>query len=158
MDIKYVAGLFDGEGSCWVYKHKTKDCQRGWYFCPRAQISNTNSQIMEKLKEQLGGRIHNDSPLSYPKHWKPAYSWGINAYDDIIPFLNSILPYLIIKKQVAKLLIEFCEIRKTLKRTYVFKNGRFAKGNQLKYPKRMFEIYDAIRKINHRRTKDEIEK
>ncbi len=88
MDIRYVAGIFDGEGNIYI---KGTNIQ--------ANVSNTNWKLITELIKKFGGGI-SEFTREEPHH-KRCWLWrvcGDNAED----FLRKIEPYLIIKKKKAK--------------------------------------------------------
>jgi hypothetical protein len=99
----YVAGIIDGEGCLIVSKS-----DRGSYdnYYGRIHVKNTDMRLMKWLVENFGGNIHVNKPKS--KKHSIAYSWYFsgNAKSKEI-FLLSIMPYLIIKREQAKVLVEF---------------------------------------------------
>lgn len=53
----YIAGLIDGEGSLWIWKHKTPRAKRGYCWDIGLVISNTNLALLEKVQSVFCGRI-----------------------------------------------------------------------------------------------------
>ena len=106
----YLAGIIDGEGSLIITRS-----DRGTYYnyYARIHVKNTDMRLMHWLVDNFGGNIHPHKPKS-PLH-KKAYSWYFsgNAKSKEI-FLLALLPYLIIKKEQAILLVEFfrlCDVK-----------------------------------------------
>ena len=79
---------------------------------------NTNVEIKENTK---GNR-------------KTLYIAEIRDRTKIAQLLESILPFLLIKEQHAKLMIEYCELRER----YIY------------HQPREYEIYEELRKLNKR--------
>lgn len=100
----YVAGIIDGEG-CLII---TRSNRHGSYFnyYARIHVKNTDMRLMRWLVDNFGGNIHPHKPKSV-KH-SMAYSWYFsgNAKSKEL-FLLAIMPYLIVKKEQAKILVEF---------------------------------------------------
>lgn len=101
--LAYMAGFFDGEG--WIYIVKTKPYKLRRMISNRyylyVGIGNTNQEIIEWIKDRVGGNILSEvgkNGLMY--RWHLA---SIKAKD----FLEKILPYLKIKKPQAILAIDF---------------------------------------------------
>ena len=102
MDIKYLAGFFDGEGSISIIFRQYKNGARGYQVL--VQISNTNLSILEIFKEKFGGQIR---PLKkMMSQYKQAWLWRIVSRQ-ALSFLEQIIPYLIIKTNQAILAISF---------------------------------------------------
>lgn len=100
MDIQYIAGFFDGEGSVKLPRNTT---------CVNTGLSivNTDRLVLEKIKEFLGcGVIYNHG---IPKKWgkKPIFSFQIKKRHDVIETLQKMLPYLEVKHASGQKLLEF---------------------------------------------------
>jgi len=116
LTIQYVAGLFDGEGCVNIYQTKkgVKKDRIGYELT--ATIYNTYFEIIKRLKETFGGygltrkreRVRNG------ENWKTSYEWKLSC-SKAKDFLKKLLPYLIIKKEQAKIAIEFQELRERKK-------------------------------------------
>lgn len=90
MEIAYVAGLFDGEGSI--------------YLAPKGksvQISLTQKEtpILYLLKSQFGGSI-----CKYGK--QVCHKWRLHTIPEMIVFLELITPFLFIKVVEARIALE----------------------------------------------------
>jgi hypothetical protein len=102
IDIRYIAGFFDGEGSIGIYyRKKNKD-----RFHLRTQLTQNKSDYVEYLMNYLmkiyGGNLGEQITLS--GHIK--YNWQLNA-DKAVHFLREILPHLILKKAQADIAIKW---------------------------------------------------
>lgn len=90
--LGYIAGIVDGEGSI-VRVHNEQ--QTAW----RVSVANTNTELLDYLRT-IGGSVFNRN-----KHnrlgTKPCFAWVISSQLDVLRFLNSIKPYMIIKKSAA---------------------------------------------------------
>jgi hypothetical protein len=106
----YLAGIVDGEGSITGSRNQV-----------RLQITSTD----ESLVRWVSARIP-DCPIYKMESWKyQSNNWkrGIKAsnkarfevqvyrYTDLVPLLEAIVPYLVIKKQTAILALEFAKSR-----------------------------------------------
>lgn len=98
----YIAGFFDGEGSIFIQHKKTS---RGYTdYQLSVSVTNTDFLIIQWIKDNLGGNIN----FTARKHngLKDRYAWRISGRN-AIPFIERIFPYLRIKKERAKLAIEY---------------------------------------------------
>lgn len=150
----YLAGLIDGEGTFGIVKHK-ENTTRGFYFCPYISISNTNKNALLFIKEELGsiGNLHKTSTRKQDRgNIKPSYKFDICKRQHIIEIIPKTLPYLIIKKDNALILLEFCRNREEKGRIYRHsKKGRFLKGVlQIDYTESDFLLYNKLREMNRR--------
>ena len=116
MNIEYIAGLFDGEGSVRItfekrrnkpYVFKMKNPTRG-NFQMGASVANTHLYVLRKLKEKFGGRLSADSKRKDKPHWKNCFTWSI-ASKSAENFLRAIEPFVIIKKNHIKIALKFQE-------------------------------------------------
>jgi hypothetical protein len=104
-ELAYIAGMIDGEGCLRIYNPTNNDG-----YNRKSQtiltIANTNKEVLEWIKNKLDcGNIyvreHNN-----PK-WKPVYNLRIASRLQIIKILKKIKPYIIIKKEKLKELLEY---------------------------------------------------
>ncbi|MHA1627255.1 MAG: LAGLIDADG family homing endonuclease [Candidatus Asgardarchaeia archaeon] len=105
--VAYIAGFFDGEGSIFISKSKKQ------YFLT-VSISNTNLHVLEEVQKIIGGNI-SKSP---DNRENSSELFKLRLYcNEAKKFLEKILPYLKIKKEQAKLAIEFQSKMEKGKRT-----------------------------------------
>lgn len=110
----YVAGLFDGEGTFTMSSLKRKGLPD--YVFGEIYITNTNQEIMSWLKDNFGGSIR--VSRYGEKGWKDCYKWFLSQKGRR-QFIEQIIPFLIIKKKQASLLLELftlMELQKASKR------------------------------------------
>ena len=92
-EIGYVAGLMDADGSIG---------SSGKYYQPRVQITNTNTNVMKWLLDNIGGVVYKESSSTgLIKSRKQVYRWQLLKNKEVIGFLELIIPLLIIKKSNA---------------------------------------------------------
>ncbi len=147
----YLAGLFDGEGSVSVARTKpnNKNRDRTYRYTLEVTLTNTHQKTIEMFSKLFNGsysRIRHHDKVG----WKDAHCirWSSLKAKS---FLEELLPYLIIKKEQAKLAIEFQE-RKTQKRGFVpVKAGR-GLSHRLSDEeiKKRHYYYDKIVRLNNR--------
>src|SRR3972149_2415576 len=83
----YLAGFFDGEGTVELrfVLHKKK----GYFSQIRVSISNTNLEILEKIKEIYGGYILNRGKRTPNRRniyvWQAASRVAANFLENILP-------------------------------------------------------------------------
>lgn len=107
----YLAGLIDGEGclTAWRYWNaKRTNCKPYWQYSCRANITSTSFVLMKWLVQHFGGsfRIARDAN---EKH-KARLEWRPKGRANLKRLLLSTLPYLVIKQEQAKLLLEWVEL------------------------------------------------
>ena len=103
LDIRYIAGIIDGEGSIDFYRSG-----RSWAV--RLRVGNTYVELLRRLRLQFGGWI--SRPRVFSRRWKPYASWDI-AGPRAERLLADVLPYLIVKRAQA---ITALQLRATVRR------------------------------------------
>lgn len=97
MNIQYIAGFFDGEGSIVISKNRI-----------RISLPQTNKEILEEIKKYFG--VGNLTVLKKRKeHWKDAWSYYVSGSKACFKVLNELEPYLILKKDKAKKGLSFIQ-------------------------------------------------
>jgi len=134
----YLAGIVDGEGTITIfnhqqYKRKTKQ------YKPCISIANTDENLMIYISKNYSEKYH---VLRYEgEKNKTCYVWMIRSLDNIQNILDRIMPYLIIKKQHAKILYKYIMTRKKV-RLY----NKNAPYSEIEY-----KCYKKIKKLNERK-------
>ena len=104
LSAEYIAGLFDGEGSLSFMVCKTP---QGWNSATAVvRVANGNRQVLEFIKTQFGGVLHT---------YKPRYPGA--ALNHVLHihrrqakrFLEAITPFLVIKRNLAWIVLCFLE-------------------------------------------------
>jgi len=133
--VAWLAGFTDGEGTitlCRINECRAKN--RTAHIRPIFQIVNTNYTSLQECQtilEHITGRrptIKNKSfgNIVQKSHWKDSYQIQVVKQQDVKKICQALIPYLIIKKLQAELLVKFVEIRET-----VVRKGRYGvKGGQ----------------------------
>lgn len=107
----YLAGLVDGEGCLTITRQRNVNGNRDevpYHYKTTINIAMTSERIMKWLVSEVGGvyyHRHSDSPK-----WKDAYCWHPSGHNNVERFLLGILPYLVIKHEQARLLLEFVRL------------------------------------------------
>jgi len=134
----YVSGIVDGEGTITIcrseYNGKDRNNKIRHYiaFHVKVNVKNTDERLMKWLQSRFGGEYYKDES-SLKKHptWKPAYVW-FHAAKDKEPFLLSILPYLILKREQANIALQFLRL------------------DSQRVPEKRQELYEKIVALNQR--------
>jgi hypothetical protein len=115
ISIQYLAGLIDGEGYVGIRRclKKEKGRKDQLEFKPTVVIANTNYNLMLMLKKTFYGSICKKN-LGLKILWKQSYSFEFNR-TEIKEILPKLIPYLIIKKEQAILVMD---LFKTYKNHY----------------------------------------
>lgn len=98
--LAYMAGIIDGEGSIMINgsNHKQQSV---------VSVANTSELLIKWIVTHFGG--HTNIEYSENVNHKNRYWWRLYGYS-MKPFLESILPYLVIKKPQAELMLELFKI------------------------------------------------
>ncbi len=112
-ELFYIAGFFDGEGCVNLQMNESKK-----YGELTVCISNNHCGILRYIQSIFNGRIHNTRSYGYTPEWRCESKKAVF-------FLESVLPYLRIKRRQAELAIEF---QKTVIKGMIHrKNGTFTR-------------------------------
>jgi DNA-binding CsgD family transcriptional regulator len=137
----YIAGLLDGEGTVTINETKVrmgKKRERYLSLRPLIKIANTDREVLEWVARQVGGFRFATRNGRESKHGKRlVYDIVLKKQKDILVFLEMLLPYLIIKRRQAELVVEFCR-------------SRLAKPNHAPYDEGELEILAEVRRLNER--------
>lgn len=111
LDIRYVAGVFDGEG--WITVCRTKLGGYRQYSADYVRyqlvvgVGNTHRPLVDRLHAQFGGSY---SVSHVAKRKMPLartnYTWTL-ASQPAADFLSYILPHMLVKAEEAALAVEF---------------------------------------------------
>ena len=100
--LLYMAGLFDGEGHITIIKTSPIN-SRTPIHCLRVGIGNNHKGVVEMFLEEFGGsNIYEEKP----EKGRLVYKWYITT-NKALKFIETIEPFLIVKKKQALLAKEF---------------------------------------------------
>lgn len=139
-ELAYIAGFFDGEGSFQVTRNKGTKYKDSYGIL--VGFSNTDKGIIEWFEDRIDGKTSIGN--RYEDNRKTIFRFTVHSGDREV-FLHAIYPYLKIKKDVARLVIEF----QTMIRKGGGKNTGIH-GIDEKEQKRREEIFWEARKLNQR--------
>lgn len=106
----YLAGIIDGEGTITLGIQAEYKLNK-IYFKPKITISNTNKKLMNWISPKMTIKTIFAQRNRKNRKWKDCYNIEMNGYK-ILPILKMLYPYLIIKKENCKILINWIERRK----------------------------------------------
>lgn len=105
-EAAYMAGYLDGEGTISITRAKRVENRAGYRWMPIMAINNTHRDSLECLRQMCGnGRLCLVNPGKLGIQ-KPGYRLQFTA-NQIRYVLPQIMPYLIIKREQAAILLEF---------------------------------------------------
>ena len=112
LDIEYIAGLFDGEGS--IYYKQIAEKRKGRNPCKvwkiRMEMSMTDKNVMELVHETLGcGSLRERKFLKpYAKKWKKQWRWQC-SHRDALYVCKLLWPHAIVKLHKMEQIIDHYE-------------------------------------------------
>lgn len=118
----YLAGLFDGEGHL-GFSFSSK---MSAYPTPIMSIGNTNKEVIEWVKTNFGGGVLMRPRPSRSTMWE----WCLWRRDGMGEIIRGMLPYLIIKKRHAELMLRYFEVHPFGRAKNILhrENGEFLKS------------------------------
>jgi hypothetical protein len=99
--VTYLAGVTDSEGNIGIVKHKRRERLTPAYE-PRLQVGNTSNQMLDLFIKTFGGKVTPEKRLT--QGGKNFYHWTVYGVP-MIKALEAMLPFLIVKREEAKLVI-----------------------------------------------------
>ncbi len=104
----YLAGLIDTDGSLSIRRNKAQMNDRNYRYCPMIQLSMNDIRGLNFIKENC--------PFGNFKIFKArtcvtgfTNKWAVQSRNDVIAILERIIPYLYVKQENAKILLDFCK-------------------------------------------------
>jgi hypothetical protein len=137
MEISYLAGLFDGEGSISIIHQLSRPRRNRHYHVLQVNITNTHEGVLRTVRDAVGfGLFRAKSVRGKHSNCKTVFEWNARS-DQARRFLELVLPFLIIKKARADLALEF--------------QGRISRcSTAINCEQHWKSDYcDAMRKLNH---------
>lgn len=111
-DLAYMGGIIDGEGSVRIFKSVIRDNYDN-YKCT-TNVTNTDKRLLDWIKNTFKiGWIQSRKFQS--QKWKQSWAWILRT-EEIKAFLPLVLPYLLIKQEHAKMVLEMLSKAKTTRR------------------------------------------
>lgn len=107
-DLAYIGGLMDGDGSFTVAR-RTNNKGINLLYYPLIQFGSLNRESVNLMKEIFGGTLHLQKSHSKTDGSlrRDFYRWRLEKSPNCLPFLETMIPYLEIKKERAEFLKDF---------------------------------------------------
>lgn len=110
----YLAGIVDGEGSIYIGAFSTNPKTGTPHYQTNIEVNNTDVGLINWLVDVFGGKTLSYTPNQTPKNSRrPVYRW-IASGNRVTHLCEIMLPYLVIKKRQAEIMLK---MRETFKRT-----------------------------------------
>lgn len=136
LTASYLAGYLDGEGYFGIYIVRKK------HYISCIKATSVDRDIIEGLVKSFGGYFYH---RTFKGNSKDAYSWTLTD-KKVVPFIESIIPYLRMKKKQAEIILK----REKLKEQIDNKGGRKGMVYSEEIIKKMEWYYKEIKRLNHR--------
>jgi len=156
-NLSYIGGFIDGEGCFSLGSSPARYEYRGKMYGPYAvhfptlTIYNTNREVLEFIQGCLdGGHL---SSRNKGGNRKDEVALRFGAQREVLRICRILLPHLRVKRQLAELMIEWCESRLSRPRKKIIQDikGRIVAFARSKpYTARELEIVEAFYTLNHR--------
>ena len=142
-DFAYLAGLIDAEGCFRIGHWKDKRIGRGKNFVIIFEIGNTKYALFPWLIRRFGGSVVYRKPTK--KQFNPFVIWSLRS-KALYPLLEKLYPFLRVKKERCKKLMEFHEIKipnSVGRKSQEFKELRLKIGSQREQLLEEFHVLNA---------------
>lgn len=104
----YLAGIIDGEGCIAIGAGQKETCIN---YNALVLVQNTSKVLIDWLQHNFGGQVYLSKKET--ERTKAAWMWRITKKKDIEILLLAVLPYLIVKREQAKILLNFVRLAPT---------------------------------------------
>jgi hypothetical protein len=101
----YLAGILDGEGCLTIGAGQKETCTN---YNSIVVVQNTSKKLIEWLQAKFGGSVYLSKKET--DKTKAAYMWRILKKKEIELLLLAVLPYLVVKREQAKILLAFVRL------------------------------------------------
>lgn len=112
ISAQYIAGLIDGEGYLAMLPSRAKGLKNQSFeaVIKIGMTGDTAKEIFVQLQSQYGGIVESNQVSTMGRQ---VYTYVLKSRAKVLPLLNDITPYLIVKKDQALLLAEYCTLPMT---------------------------------------------
>ena len=145
VQLSYIAGIVDGEGSINICRVQQKDCL---YYSLKVAVEMSNKTVPEYLLKTTGtGSLRSRKRYNSQtgKQYKTAYEWMVSS-KKAVDFLKLIKPYLVQKTEEVNVAIEY---QKTVTNNVnVNKKGRFTKIITRQLLEKRTELYKKLKELH----------
>jgi len=137
--LSYLAGIIDGEGTIRIGKSSPpiKYPNHNPKYYAAISIGMVDKKVIEIIVKKFGSKIREECVPNRKK----IYRWGTSGNKVVPNIIKQLLPYLIVKKEQAKLVIKFCE-----KQNHIgFRRNEYLPIKELQLRE---EFYWKVKKLN----------
>lgn len=146
--IAYLSGIIDGEGTMFIGNYGNKDQIRGTgFFQTIIGVTTTDECLADWLLANFGGWKSEYTPKQRAQNCKgPVYGWRATG-DRLTHLCELMIPYLIIKKKQAEILLE-------MRKTYHCSEYQIGKQGVQHIPKEIIlkrlDLMDQLKRLHCR--------
>lgn len=105
IDIAWMAGFFDGDGSVGAYRYNSNGYIRKKNVELRVAVVSIYKPIIEHIQSMFGGTTYEDKSSAHDSRYYRVWRWYMHS-NKASRFLKTILPYLVVKREQAELSIQ----------------------------------------------------
>ena|GEM_PF-1158040 len=144
----YLAGIIDGEGTLFIGNYGNRDKNRGnGFFQTIIAVTTTDKCLADWLFANFSGWKSKYTPKQRALNCKgPVYSWKCTS-DCLTHLCEIMLPYLVIKKDQAEILLE---MRKTYNCSEYIKGKKGVQSISEETHKKRLDLMNQIKKLHCR--------
>jgi hypothetical protein len=107
-EYAYLAAMIDGEGTITIHCHPQHN-RNTLALRPRVIVVNTNEFMLMTLRNRHGGTVKVHRPSV--GNARECFLWRLCALPDILTVLRGIEPYLLVKREHVRAMLEFGDLR-----------------------------------------------
>lgn len=104
----YLAGLFDGEGTFMINAHAFKGQHK---YSAKVRLALSHKPAVEWVAKAIGVNVAPHGLGRNNTKSRPMFRVAVENVEGIISLINQILPFLIVKREPAEVLLAFCRAR-----------------------------------------------
>jgi hypothetical protein len=145
--LAYLAGIIDGEGSitigCYAFSKKTGVP----HFHTKIEVTSTDKVLIDWLADNFGGgkSTYTDKQMANNCKRRP-FRWTIHS-DRVKHLCECTLPYLIIKKEQAQIMID---MRNTFEKTRMRKGDQGTQPIEKEVLDLRYELFNKLKALHIR--------
>jgi hypothetical protein len=115
LDLAYIAGLMDGEGSFCILKASTEETLRqtnrkSTVYYSVVRIGMVNKETLEFIEKTFGfGYLRDEGVRKDRPTYQPMYRWTVHKKAHVYEVCKELLPYSKVKTKQMENIIEFFE-------------------------------------------------
>lgn len=102
-DLAYFAGILDGEGTITFGRQVGINKTKRWVYWSTLCIVNTSCNLLKWIQNRIPGRIYSKKSLP---NGRPCWCLAIGGFWIVKHVLEALMPYLVIKRPQAELLVK----------------------------------------------------